>query len=89
MLANEKLKFSLREIISVTESMDETEKRYWTGLIPDLTEDHILRLYTILKTEQIKLEELEERARAERLKINERHLIEWQSFQRCTDFSTQ
>ena len=64
-----------------TDSMDSTEKQYWFDTLVTMTDEQIDRLFNILETERIKLEELENKYQEEIRNLNEKHLIEWQEFQ--------
>jgi len=45
-------------LIKNTESMDNSEKQYWFDLLPSMADNQIDRLFDILETERVKLEEL-------------------------------
>lgn len=51
----------LTELIINTESMDKEEVQYWFDILPIMTQEQTERLYNILETEKIKLEELDEK----------------------------
>lgn len=71
----------LTKMILATESMDDSERQYWFSLMPSMGEEHIDRLYQILDTERKKLQELEIKYQDEIKSLNEKHLVEWSSFQ--------
>lgn len=71
----------LIKLILNTESMDDDERQYWFDIMPSMTDSQIDRLFNILDTEKKKLEELETKYQKEIKSLNEKHLIEWQSFQ--------
>ena len=71
----------LVKLVLNTESMDNNEKQYWFDILPSMTDEQIDRLFDILETERRKLEELELKYQEEIKTLNEKHLIEWQSFQ--------
>ena len=72
---------ALSPLIHATESMDKNEKQYWFDIFPSMTENQIGRLLEILGTERRKLMQLELKYQAEIRALNEKHLIEWDSFQ--------
>lgn len=71
----------LVKLVLNTESMDNNEKQYWFDILPSMTDEQVDRLFDILETERRKLEELELKYQEEIKSLNEKHLIEWQSFQ--------
>jgi len=72
----------LIKMILATESMDDDERQYWFDIMPSMTETQIDRLYNILDTERTKLQELEIKYQWEIKTLNQKHLIEWQEFQK-------
>jgi hypothetical protein len=72
----------LVKLVVATESMDDNEKQYWFDVLPQMTDARVDRLFTILDTERIKLEELERKYQEEMAAINRTHLLEWQELQR-------
>jgi hypothetical protein len=68
-------------LILNTESMDDDERQYWFDIMPSMNDSQVDRLYDILETEKMKLEELEGKYQKEIKSLNEKHLIEWQEFQ--------
>ena len=75
---------SLVQLILNTESMDAQEKQYWFDIFPSMTESQKDRLFDILETERVKLQELETRYQEGIKQLNEKHLIQWQEFQPLT-----
>lgn len=73
--------WELVKLVLNTESMDNNEKQYWFDILPSMTDEQVDRLFDILDTERRKLEELEIKYQEEIKSLNEKHLIEWQSFQ--------
>ena len=71
----------LVKLVIATESMDDNEKQYWFDILPSMTAEQVDRLFNILETERVKLEELEQKYQEEIKTLNEKHLIEWQEFQ--------
>ena len=71
----------LIKLVLATESMDSGEKQYWFDILPSMTAEQVDRLFNILETERVKLEELERKYQEEIKTLNEKHLIEWQEFQ--------
>jgi len=60
----------LLRLIAETESMDDYERKYWTELLPRMTESHIQKLTDILQSERNKLYELEAKYQEEIRVIN-------------------
>lgn len=50
--------YELSQLIINTESMTEEEKQYWFDILPTMTTEQVHRLYEILETERIKMDEL-------------------------------
>ncbi len=71
----------LRELILATESMDDSERQYWFDILPSMNADQIQRLYDILETERKKLDELEKKYQKEIEWLNQKHMVEWQSYE--------
>lgn len=72
----------LLTLIKNTESMDDKERVEWKKVhLPKMSIEQKIRLYTILKTEKEKLDELEKKYSAEVKQLNEKHLKEWVKFQ--------
>ena len=74
----------LRELCAMicrTESMDDNEKQYWFDIMPSMTAEQKDRLFTILETERVKLEDLEAKYQAEILALNANHARQWQEMQ--------
>jgi len=72
----------LKPLITDTESMDADEKQYWFDILPSMTVDQIIRLLNILVAETKKLNELELKYQLELKQLNEKHLLEWEEFQK-------
>ena len=72
----------LVDLLLKTDSMDTQEKLYWFEILPSMTEEQIDRLFDILETERIKLEELELKYQEEIKELNEKHLKGWQEFKK-------
>ena len=84
---SDEVKKALPELVDLivgTESMDNKEKQYWFDLLSgnQMTDKQVEKLYDILYTEKKKLAELEGKYQAEIKALNEKHLIEWQEFQK-------
>lgn len=71
----------LIKLILNTKSMDDHERQYWFDIMPSMSDEQIDRLFEILDTEKKKLEQLEMNYEKEIKTLNEKHLVEWQSFQ--------
>ncbi len=71
----------LIELILATESMDDSERQYWFDILPSMNADQIQRLYDILETERKKLDELEKKYQKEIEWLNQKHMVEWQSYE--------
>jgi hypothetical protein len=71
----------LVKLVLATESMDDNEKQYWFDILPSMNNEQVDRLFTILDTERVKLEELERKHQEEIKTLNGKNLIEWQEFQ--------
>jgi hypothetical protein len=61
--------------------MDDQERQYWFDIMTSMSDEQIDRLFEILDTEKKKLEQLESNYQKEIKSLNEKHLVEWQSFQ--------
>jgi hypothetical protein len=64
--------------------MDDNEKQYWFDILQSMTAEQVDRLFTILDTERIKLEELERKYQEEIKTLNYKHAAEWKEFQEQT-----
>lgn len=71
----------LIELILATESMDDSERQYWFDILPSMNADQIQRLSDILETERKKLDELEKKYQKEIEWLNQKHMVEWQSYE--------
>ncbi len=71
----------LIKLVLNTKSMDDQERQYWFDILPSMSNEQIDRLFEILDTEKKKLEQLEVSYQKEIKSLNEKHLVEWQSFQ--------
>jgi hypothetical protein len=71
----------LIKLVLNTKSMDDQERQYWFDIMPSMSNEQIDRLFEILDTEKKKLEQLEVSYQKEIKSLNEKHLVEWQSFQ--------
>ena len=71
----------LIELILATESMDDSERQYWFDILPSMNAAQIQRLYDILETERKKLDELEKKYQKEIEWLNQKHMVEWQSYE--------
>lgn len=71
----------LVDLITRSESIDETQKQYWLDILPSMTNDQIDRLFNILMTERIEIEKLDLQFQQDVKALNEKHLIEWQALQ--------
>ena len=72
----------LVELIVATESMNYDEKEYWFSILPIMTDDQVSKLQNILETERQKLEALNQKYQQQTTSLNDKHLIEWQAFNR-------
>lgn len=68
----------LVELILNTESMDNFEKQYWFDIQSSMTKAQKNKLFDILETERIKLQELETRYQADVKQLIDKNLIEFQ-----------
>lgn len=59
-------------LILNTESMDDDERQYWFDILPSMQPEQVQRLYNILHTEKVKLEELDRKYQEEFLKIHKK-----------------
>jgi len=59
-------------LILNTESMDDAERQYWFNILHSMTDEQVLRLFKILETERIKLEELEKKYIKEMIDLNKK-----------------
>lgn len=75
----------LVEMIKKTESMTDEEREYWFQILPIMTEDQVVRLKNILSEEATQLAKLDEQYQGELTKLNQKHLDEWDNFQRKQD----
>lgn len=71
----------LVKLVLNTKSMDDQERQYWFDIMTSMSDEQIDRLFEILDTEKKKLEQLESNYQKEIKSLNEKHLVEWQSFQ--------
>jgi hypothetical protein len=69
-------------LIKETESMDDNEKQYWLDVGPQMTDEQIDRLFTILDQERLALLELEKKYQDRIMQLNRTHLLEWQEIQK-------
>jgi len=65
----------LIKLVLNTKSMDDQERQYWFDILTSMSDEQIDRLF------EIKLEQLESNYQKEIKSLNEKHLVEWQSFQ--------
>ncbi len=65
-----------------TESMDEAEREYWYQILPVMTDDQVNKLRNILVNEKEQLVRLDEEYNNDLKKLNDKHLIEWEGFNR-------
>lgn len=68
----------LVELMLNTESMDNFEKQYWFDILPSMKKNQVDRLFDILETERIKLQELETRYQDYVKQLVDKNLIEFQ-----------
>jgi hypothetical protein len=73
---------NLIALIDGCESMDDNERQYWKDTLPSMKDVEISRLTEVLTNEKEKLAEVERKYQEEIKTLNEKHLIEWQEFQR-------
>ncbi len=72
----------LVELIKKTESMSDEEREYWFQILPIMTEDQVNRLRTILEEEKAQLSKLDDQYQDELAKLNQKHLEEWNAFEK-------
>lgn len=72
----------LKPTILLTESMNEEERLYWLDILPSMNESQIERLMNILLNEHRKLRDLEIKYQNVIRALNEKHLLEWEAFQK-------
>ena len=72
----------LVELIIATESMNYDEKEYWFSILPIMTDDQVVKLQNILETERQKLTELNQKYQQQTSSLEDKHLVEWQAFNR-------
>ncbi len=75
----------LVELIKKTESMTHEEREYWFQILPIMTDEQVNRLKTILEEEAAQLAKLDVQYQDELSKLNQKHLDEWNNFQRKQD----
>jgi Cdc6-like AAA superfamily ATPase len=63
------------------DAMDSNEKGYWLELLPSMTEEHALRLLTIIETHNIKTAQVEDKYKKAITTLNSEHLIEWNNLE--------
>jgi len=73
-------------LILQTESMDDAEREYWYQILPVMTDDQINKLRNIIVNEKEQLIKLDEEYNNDLKQLNEKHLIEWQDFNRKQKF---
>jgi hypothetical protein len=69
-------------LIKKTESMSKDERNYWFQILPIMTDDQVARLRKILDDEASQLTKLDSEYQTELAKLNEKHLKEWDDFER-------
>lgn len=69
-------------LILQTESMNDEEREYWFQILPIMTEEQILKFRGILVNEKEQLIRLDMEYESELKKLNEKHLVEWEEFER-------
>ncbi len=72
----------LVEMIKKTESMSKEERNYWFQILPIMTEEQVVRLRKILQDEADQLSKLDTQYQSELSKLNEKHMKEWNEFER-------
>lgn len=72
----------LVELIKKTESMSKDERNYWFQILPIMTDEQVVRLRKILDDEANQLTKLDSEYQSELAKLNEKHLKEWDDFER-------
>ncbi len=75
----------LVELIKNAASMNDDERQYWFSILPIMNPQQIEKLKTILLDEKNKLATLDEEYARELKSINDKHVVEWQDFQRKKD----
>lgn len=68
-------------LILETESMNDEERQYWFQILPIMTEEQIQKLREILVNEKKQLAQLDKEYQQELKSINEKHVIEWKTFE--------
>lgn len=68
-------------LILETESMDDEEREYWFQMLPIMTSDQVKKFTDILITEKKQLAELDKEYEQEIAQLNEKHALEWESFE--------
>lgn len=79
---------SLVPLILQTESMDNEEREYWFQILPIMTDDQVLKFKEILISEKQQLAKLDTEYEEELKKINDKHLVEWQDFEKKQERET-
>ena len=72
----------LVELIKKTDSMSKDERNYWFQILPIMTDEQVVRLRKILDDEANQLTKLDSEYQTELAKLNEKHLKEWDDFER-------
>jgi hypothetical protein len=72
----------LVKLILETESMSKEERNYWFQILPIMTKEQVERLKNILNEEKAQLAQLDTQYQDELSKLNEKHLKEWDEFER-------
>jgi len=76
---------ALVNLILETESMSKEERNYWFQILPIMTNEQVDRLKNILNEEKTQLAQLDTEYQDELSKLNEKHLKEWDEFERKQD----
>ncbi len=72
----------LVEKIKKTESMSKDEREYWFQILPIMTAEQIDRLNNILEEEAQQLAALDKEYQSELSQLNDKHMQEWDAFEK-------
>ncbi|MBU0981116.1 hypothetical protein KKC94_00310 [Patescibacteria group bacterium] len=72
----------LVQLILATESMSKEEREYWFQILPIMTDEQVSRLRVILEEEATQLRKLDDQYQDDLQKLNQKHLEEWNQFER-------
>lgn len=72
----------LVELIKKTQSMMPEERQYWFQILPIMTDEQVARLRKILEDEAAQLAKLDAQYQEEVSRLNQKHLAEWENYDR-------